>query len=58
MKIKTAISILVKRAEWYGKSFEWLISFIEQNPMVETERVTEAYTVYKAEMEAGLKETA
>jgi len=56
MKIKGAMSILVKRAEWYGKSFEWLIDFIERNPMAETEKVTEAYNVFKAEMQSGLKE--
>ena len=56
MKIKGAMTILVKRAEWYGKSFEWLIDFIERNPMVETEKVTEAYNVFKAEMQSGLKE--
>jgi len=56
MKIKGAMAILVKRAEWYGKSFEWLIDFIERNPMVETEKVTEAYNVFKAEMQSGLKE--
>ena len=56
MKIKGAMSILVKRAEWYGKSFEWLIDFIERNPMAETEKVTEAYNVFKTEMQAGFKE--
>jgi len=47
MKIKGAMTILNKRAEFYGKSFDWVIEFIDTYPMAESYNVVQAYEVYK-----------
>jgi len=49
MKLKGALTILNKRADWYGESLDWLIDFIDTHPMAETCKVTEAHDVYKRE---------
>ena len=46
MKIKGAMTILERRANFYGKTVEWLIDAMD-NHMDENMRVTEAYEVYK-----------
>ena len=52
MKIKGAMTILQRRAQYYGKTLGWLIDAIEAG-MDENMTVTEAFNVYKAEMERG-----
>jgi len=51
MKIKGAMTILERRANFYGKTVEWLIDAMD-NHMDEGLKVTEAYEVYK--MDQGL----
>ena len=51
MKIKGAMTILEKRANFYGKTVDWLIDAMD-NHMDEGLKVTEAYEVYK--MDQGL----
>ena len=51
MKFGTALSVLQKRAEWYGKDISWLLSTIEHELKYagytnETVRVMQAYRVY------------
>jgi hypothetical protein len=46
MKIKGAMTILNKRAEFYGKTVEWLIDAID-NGFDEGVKVLQAYEVYK-----------
>ena len=49
MKLKGAMTVLNKRAEFYGKSLDWLIDFIDTHPLAETRAVIEAHDVYKRE---------
>ena len=49
MKLKGALTILNKRAEFYGKSLDWVINFIDTHPLAETCKVIEAHDVYKRE---------
>ena len=51
MRIKGAMTILERRANFYGKTVDWLIDAMD-NHMDETLKVTEAYEVYK--MDQGL----
>ena len=51
MKIKGAMTILERRANFYGKTVDWLIDAMD-NHMDEGLKVTEAYEVYK--MHQGL----
>ena len=51
MKFSTALSVLQKRAEWYGKDLSWLLFTIENELKDagyanETVRVMQAYRVY------------
>lgn len=46
MKIKGAMTVLNRRAEFYGKTLDWLINAIDQG-MDENMTVTQAYEVYK-----------
>tara|TARA_B100000035_G_scaffold160720_1_gene136976 strand:+ start:1208 stop:1465 length:258 start_codon:yes stop_codon:yes gene_type:complete len=46
MKIKGAMTVLERRANFYGKTVEWLIDAMD-NHMDEGLKVTEAYEVYK-----------
>ena len=46
MQLKTAIKVLERRAQFYGKTLEWLVDAMD-NHMDEIMRVEEAYTVYK-----------
>jgi len=52
MRIKGAMTILNKRAEFYGKSLDWLIDdmdrcFKETGYIDENQNVIQAYEVYK-----------
>ena len=52
MRIKGAMTVLNKRAEFYGKSFDWLIDDMdrclkETGYINESKNVTQAYKVYK-----------
>ena len=48
MKIKGAMTILNKRAEFYGKTFDELIEMIDNvNGGMETFKVYTAYEIYK-----------
>ena len=54
MRLKGAMTILNKRAEFYGKSLDWLINsmdrcFKETGYIDESKSVVEAYDVYKRE---------
>jgi len=49
MQLKTAIKVLERRAQFYGKTLEWLVDAMD-NHMDEIMRVEEAYTVYKKAM--------
>ena len=51
MKIKGAMTVLERRANFYGKTVDWLIDAMD-NHMDEGLKVTEAYEVYK--MHQGL----
>ena len=51
MKIKGAMTVLERRANFYGKTVDWLIDAMD-NHMDEGLKVTEAYEVYK--MDQGL----
>ena len=56
MKIKGAMTVLTKRAAWYGMSVEWLVNKIDNgtiNSFNETIKVLEAYEVYK--MDRGFR---
>ena len=46
MQIKGAMTVLERRAKFYGKTVDWLIDAMD-NHMDENMRVTEAYEVYK-----------
>jgi hypothetical protein len=46
MKIKGAMTILNKRAEFYGKTVKWLIDAID-NGFDESVKVLQAYEIYK-----------
>ena len=46
MQLKTAIKVLERRAQFYGKTLEWLVDAMD-NYMDEIMRVEQAYTVYK-----------
>ena len=48
MRLKGAMTVLNKRAEFYGKSLDWLIDFIDQGNW-EAHKVIEAHDVYKRE---------
>ena len=48
MRLKGALTILNKRADFYGKSLDWLIDWIDQGND-ETRGVIEAHDVYKRE---------
>jgi len=52
MRIKGAMTVLNKRAEFYGKSLDWLIDdmdrcFKETGYIDENQNVIQAYEVYK-----------
>jgi len=52
MRIKGAMTVLNKRAEFYGKSLDWLIDdmdrcFKETGYIDESQTVIQAYEVYK-----------
>lgn len=49
MKIKGAMTVLNKRCEFFGFTFDQLIEFIERNPMAQDFKTLEAYEVYKKE---------
>jgi len=53
MKIKGAMSVLQRRAQFYGKPLGWLLDAMEAG-MDENMTVTNAFNVYKAEMRRGL----
>ena len=46
MRIKGAMTVLERRAKFYGKTLDWLIDAMDQG-MDENMTVTEAYEVYK-----------
>ena len=46
MKIKGAMTVLERRAKFYGKTLDWLINALDQG-MDENMTVTQAYKVYK-----------
>ena len=46
MRIKGAMTVLNRRAKFYGKTLDWLINAIDQG-MDENMTVTQAYEVYK-----------
>ena len=47
MKIKGAMTILKKDAEFLGLTFEELCVFIERNPYAQKDSTIKAYTVWK-----------
>ena len=48
MRIKGAMTVLNKRAEFYGKSLDWLINEMDNGGTInETTMVLVAYEVYK-----------
>ena len=51
MKIKGAMTILKKDAEFLGMTFEELCVFIEKNPYAQKNSTIEAYKIYKKEKE-------
>jgi len=46
MQIKGAMTVLERRAKFYGKTLDWLINALDQG-MDENMTVTQAYEVYK-----------
>jgi hypothetical protein len=46
MQIKGAMTVLNRRAQFYGKTLDWLINAMD-NHMDENMTVTQAYEVYK-----------
>ena len=49
MKLKGAITVLRKEAEFMGLSFDDVLKFIEKNPLAVPSKVLEAFKVYKME---------
>ena len=49
MKLKGAITVLRKEAEFMGLSFDGVLAFIEKNPLAVPNKVLEAFKVYKME---------
>jgi hypothetical protein len=49
MKLKTAIRVLEKDAEFIGITFEQILMFITRNPYAVPQRVIEAFGVYQKE---------
>jgi hypothetical protein len=49
MKLKGAITVLRKEAEFLGLSFDGALAFIEKNPLAVPAKVLEAFKVYKME---------
>ena len=47
MKLKGAISVLLKEAEFMGLSFDGALAFIEKSPLAVPSKVLEAFKVYK-----------
>lgn len=47
MKLKGAITILKKDAEFMGLSFDGVLAFIEKNPLAVPSKVLEAFKIYK-----------
>jgi len=48
MRIKGAMTVLNKRADYFGKTLDWLISRMDDGSyMDQPMRVVEAYEVYK-----------
>ena len=54
MRIKGAMTVLEKRAKFYGKTVEWLVDAID-NGFDEKQSVLEAYKVYKRENHAKVQ---
>jgi|TARA_R110000823_G_scaffold279529_1_gene397790 hypothetical protein len=49
MKIKGAMTVLKKEQEFLGLTMEQLLILIERNPYALSNKVIDAYTVYKKE---------
>jgi len=49
MKLKGAITVLRKEAEFMGLSFDDVLKFIEKNPLAVPNKALEAFKVYKKE---------
>lgn len=47
MKLKGAITILKKEAEFMGLSFNGVLDFVEKSPLAVPSKVLEAFKVYK-----------
>lgn len=50
MKLATAYKQLVRDSEFLGMKFEDFIQFVEEAPLAQTMKTTEAYKVYKREV--------
>ena len=56
MKIETSIKVLEKERNWLGVSMKYLLLDIEKNgKMVYSERVVEAFQIYRLVMFNGSK---
>tara|TARA_B100000287_G_scaffold431833_1_gene489870 strand:- start:530 stop:685 length:156 start_codon:yes stop_codon:yes gene_type:complete len=51
MKLKGAITVLKKEAEFLGMTFEELLIFIVRNPYAVKNSTIDAYKVYKKEFQ-------
>ena len=49
MRIKGATTILTKECDFLGLTWDQLMIFIERNPYAMSNKVIEAYNVYKKE---------
>lgn len=49
MRLKGALTVLRKQADFFGMTLEEVIAFIERSPLAFPNSTIDAYEVYKAE---------
>jgi hypothetical protein len=55
MKIKGAISVLKKEAEFFGMTFDEVLVFIEQKPWAASKNALDAYEICRKEFFSFLR---
>ena len=49
MKLTTAITVLQKDADFLGMNFLDFLKFVKTNPLAQTKKTIEAFTVFESE---------